>query len=166
MSKKSLGVVRPGSVLRGVFVGGGNLVDAVVAAQLAGILSRLADGALGEAGRQLWDGLARLVSRARKPETQVAEVLPRKALAELEAHPDDAESAAAAVHALKRLAVADPDFAALLRQWWTDAERLMSDADVRGENVIHGDVSGPVVQARDIHGAISFGEQRPAGGSR
>jgi hypothetical protein len=37
---------------------------------------------------------------------------------------------------------------------------------VRSENVIHGDANGPVVQARDIHGGISFGEQRPASGPR
>jgi hypothetical protein len=139
-------------------------VDAVVAAQLAGVLSRLADGALGEAGRQLWDGLVRLVGRAGRSGAQVAGIPPSEALAELEAHPGDTARAAAAGHALERLAMADPQFAAQLHEWWTGAESLVRDVGVRGENVIHGDVSGPVVQARDIHGAISFGEQRSSDG--
>jgi hypothetical protein len=140
-------------------------MDAVAAAQLAGVLSRLADGALGEAGKQAWDALARLVRRARNPRTQVAGILPGQALTDLAAHPADAARATAAGQALEQLSASDPEFAALLLEWWTGAERLARDGDTRSENVIHGNVSGPVVQARDVYGPISFGEQRPSDGS-
>ncbi|WP_026422551.1 hypothetical protein [Actinokineospora inagensis] len=51
---------------------------------------------------------------------------------------------------------ADPDFAERLRdQWAVDAARL--HADQGGVvNQITGNVSGKVLQARDIHGGVSF----------
>jgi hypothetical protein len=135
-------------------------VDTVTAAQLAGVLSRLADGALGEAGKQIWDGLARLLGRVKKPETQRAEILPAEALDDLAAHPGDGGRAVAMGEALLRVASSDPEFAALLRAWWADAERL-AGGEGQNTNIISGNVSGPVVQARDIHGPVSFGEHQP-----
>lgn len=134
-----------------------------MAAQMAGVLSRLADGVLGEAGRAAWDALVRLVGRAGKRGVPGLEAESGNVLAELAAHPGDAVQLTAASHVIERLADADPEFAALLREWWVDAERLVREGDVRSENVIHGNVTGSVVQARDIHGAVSFGEQRPSG---
>jgi hypothetical protein len=137
-------------------------VDTVTAAQLAGLLSRLVDGALGEAGARLWDALVRLVGRGRKPERQGAEVLPADVLSDLAAHPGDRARATAIGEALLRIASSDPEFAALLSQWLTEAEEL-TGGQQQNTNVIHGNVSGPVVQARDIHGVVSFGEHRPPG---
>jgi hypothetical protein len=126
------------------------------------LLSRLADGALGEAGARLWDALVRLVRRGRKPGTQGVEIVPAEVLSDLAAHPGDEARATAAGEALLRIASSDPEFAMLLRQWLADAEQL-AGGHQQGTNVIHGNVAGPVVQARDIHGAVSFGEHRPPG---
>lgn len=58
---------------------------------------------------------------------------------------------------LDREALRDPAFAAEFRARWerTDAAVLAGANGVA--NSISGDVSGPVVQARDIHGGVSFG---------
>lgn len=132
-------------------------MDPVVAAQLAGLLPRLADGALGEAGKQAWDALVRLVARARRPEAQAPAVEPGVALTELEAHPGDSARAEAAGRTLERLAAADREFAAALREWRAGTDRLIREADAGNVNVIRGDVHGHVVQARDVRGSISFG---------
>jgi hypothetical protein len=137
------------------------LVDPVVAAQLANVLARLADGALGEAGKQAWDALVRLVGRARRPEAQAA-VEPGAALTELQGHPSDSARAEAAGRALEGLAAADPEFAAALREWWAETDHLVREADGGNVNVIRGDVQGGAVQARDVHGPISFGGGQPA----
>jgi len=149
-------------------------MDTVSAAQLTAVLSRLADGALAEAGKQAWESLVRLVGRAwragsRAPEGLPGEALateavtaPGEAMAALLAQPGDPAQAAAAGQAVARLAAADPEFAAVLRQWWTSADHLIRAGDSGSLNIIRGDVHGPVVQARDIHGSISFGEGRPA----
>jgi hypothetical protein len=137
-------------------------VDPVVAAQLAFLLPRLADGALGEAGKQAWDALVRLVGRARRPEAQAPAVEPGAALTELESHPGDSARAEAAGRALERLAAADPEFAAALREWWAGTDRLVHEAEAGNVNVIRGNVHGHVVQARDVQGPISFGGGQPA----
>jgi hypothetical protein len=132
-------------------------MDPVVAAQLAGVLSRLADGALGEAGKQAWDALVRLVGRARKPGAEAPGAEPGAALTELLGHPGDPARAEVAGRALERLAAADPEFAAALREWRAGTNRLVREADAGNVNVIRGDVHGHVVQARDVRGSISFG---------
>jgi len=116
-------------------------VDPVIAVQLGGVLSRLADGALGEAGKQAWDALVRLVGRARRPEAQAA-VEPGAALTELQAHPGDSTRAEAAGRALEGLAAADPEFAAAMREWWAETDHLVREADAGNVNVIRGDVHG------------------------
>jgi hypothetical protein len=120
----------------------------------------LADGALGEAGKQVWDALVRLVGRAWRPEAQAA-VEPGAALAELQGHPGEPARAEAAGRALQQLAADDPEFAAALREWRTGTDRLIREADAGNVNVIRGDVHGGVVQARDVHGPISFGSGQP-----
>jgi hypothetical protein len=136
-------------------------VDPVIAVQLGGVLSRLADGALGEAGKQAWDALVRLVGRARRPEAQAA-VEPGAALAELQGHPGDSARAEAAGRVIDGLAAADPEFAAALREWRAGTDRLIREADAGNVNVVRGNVHGGVVQARDVHGPISFGGGQPA----
>ena len=58
--------------------------------------------------------------------------------------------------ALTAAADLDPDFAADLRRWLADAGQAGGDVT----NIIGGSakVSGNVVQARDIHGSITFGD--------
>jgi hypothetical protein len=75
-----------------------------------------------------------------------------KAAAELEAaQPDKPETIAAVAERLEAAEQADPEFAAALRAEWTQ------HADNGGvNNQISGTVHGKVVQARDIHGNISF----------
>jgi hypothetical protein len=136
-------------------------VDPVVASQLAGVLTRLAGGALEEAGKQAWDALVRLVGRSRKPGTDASVAEPGAALTELQAHPGDSARAEAAGRALERLAAAEPEFAAALREWRAGTDRLISEADTGNVNVIRGNVHGDVVQARDVQGPISFGGGRP-----
>lgn len=137
-------------------------MDAMVAAQLATVLLRLADGALGEVGKQAWDALARLVGHAMSPRAQVRSVSAGEALAELEAHPGDVARAEAVGQALARLAAADPEFAVLLSEWLTSTDRLVCDRAAGSHaNIIRGGVQGPVVQARDIHGPVSFGDGLP-----
>ncbi|WP_326555110.1 hypothetical protein [Micromonospora sp. NBC_01813] len=54
-------------------------------------------------------------------------------------------------------ALRDPAFAAEFRARW-EQTALAVTAEAGGvANSISGDVSGPVVQARDVHGGISFG---------
>jgi hypothetical protein len=137
-------------------------VDPVVASQLAGVLTRLAGGALEEAGKQAWDALVRLVGRARRPEAQAPAVESGAALTELQGHPGDPARAEAARRALEELAVVDPEFAAALREWWAGTDRLVHEAEAGNVNVIRGNVHGHVVQARDVQGPISFGGGQPA----
>ncbi|MEU1607163.1 hypothetical protein [Micromonospora matsumotoense] len=51
----------------------------------------------------------------------------------------------------------DPGFAAEFRNRWAKAEAALVASTDGVANSVSGDVSGPVVQARDIHGGISFG---------
>jgi hypothetical protein len=140
---------------------GDGQVDPLVASQLTAVLSRLLDGALGEAGKQAWEALVRLVRRAPRSDRQVVSS-PGNALLDLQERPGDPVRAEALGAALARLAAADPGFAALLQEWWASADHLVRQADAGSVNTIRGDVRGPAVQARDIHGPISFGEGRPA----
>jgi hypothetical protein len=104
---------------------------------------RAAEGVGGEAGQAAWAGLSSLVRRAfgREPDRPPVS--------------DEASAGALAAELLER-ARRDPEFAAELRAWFAEAETA-GGGNV--ENVIQGDaqVRGPVVQARDIHGSISFG---------
>lgn len=118
------------------------MTGALTASALAAVLTQVADTVGGEAGQAAWASLRSLVRRAfgREPERL----------------PADGEAAGALASELVERARRDPEFAAELRAWFADAERV-GGGNV--ENVIQGDahVQGPVVQARDVHGGISFG---------
>ncbi|WP_158884656.1 hypothetical protein [Amycolatopsis anabasis] len=81
------------------------------------------------------------------------------AIAALEAAKDaprDSEPVRALAERLETAGRADPEFAKALR---TEAERaeVHQHAETGGvTNHISGNVTGPVVQARDIHGGIKF----------
>jgi hypothetical protein len=75
-----------------------------------------------------------------------------QALAELEAaSPEQPETIEAVAERLESARQADPDFAAALTAEWT---QHATGGGVN--NQISGTVHGKVVQARDIHGDISF----------
>ncbi|MFV2022850.1 hypothetical protein [Micromonospora sp. LOL_023] len=72
----------------------------------------------------------------------------------LEPSPDAVHSLA---ELLDREALRDPAFAAEFRARWEQTHAAVVRSANSVTNSISGDVSGPAVQARDIHGGISFG---------
>lgn len=58
---------------------------------------------------------------------------------------------------LDREAPRDPAFGAELQARWERTDAVVTAGPDGMANSISGDVSGPVVQARDIHGGVSFG---------
>jgi hypothetical protein len=58
---------------------------------------------------------------------------------------------------LEREAARDPAFGAEFRARWAQVEAAVTATDGGVANSVSGDIHGPVVQARDIHGGISFG---------
>jgi hypothetical protein len=128
-------------------------MDPLTAPALAAVLARIFDGAVSEVGRQTWTALTGLVRRTFGDRDRSR---PMRAVAELERHPDDPAKITELAGALAAAADLDPDFAADLSQWLADAGP--TDGDVT--NVIGGSaqIHGTVVQARDIHGSITFGD--------
>lgn len=74
-----------------------------------------------------------------------------KALEAAEAAPEKPETISALAERLESFERADPEFARELRAGW--AQHAESDGVV---NQISGPVLGKVIQARDIHGDITF----------
>jgi hypothetical protein len=128
-------------------------MDPLTAPALAAVLSKIFDGATGEVGKQAWTALTGLVRRAFGDRDRSR---PMRAVAELERHPDDPVQLEELAGALAAAADLDPDFAADLRQWLAEAGQAGGDVT----NVIGGSakIHGTVVQARDIHGSITFGD--------
>jgi hypothetical protein len=81
-----------------------------------------------------------------------------RAVAELDRHPGDPERIEALAAALAAAAGLDTDFAADLRDWLIDTGAGRAAGGVT--NVIAGSatVYGPVIQARDIHSGITYGD--------
>ncbi|MGQ0776817.1 MAG: hypothetical protein ACT4NY_20765 [Pseudonocardiales bacterium] len=82
----------------------------------------------------------------------------RQATAELEAAVEDPADPQLIEVIAERLAIAeesDPDFRAALRSEW-DKITVTQHAEGGVANQVYGNVSGKVVQARDIHGNISL----------
>jgi hypothetical protein len=126
-------------------------MDPLTAPALAAVLSKIFDGGTNEVGRQAWTALTGLVRRAFGDKDRSR---PMRAVAELERHPDDQAKVEELAGALTAAADLDPDFAADLRQWLADA----APAGGNVSNIIGGsaEIRGTVVQARDIHGSITF----------
>jgi hypothetical protein len=131
-------------------------MDPLTMPQVAFVISRLADGALGEAGKQAWDALIGLVRRARRRESPQITTL--KALASHEGGQVDVRELATA---LVEQAESDPGFQAALREWWIGADRLIREGGQANVNMISGTVHGSAVQTRDVMGSINFGHAQP-----
>ncbi|MFY1673436.1 hypothetical protein ACN27G_26300 [Plantactinospora sp. WMMB334] len=72
-------------------------------------------------------------------------------------HQPSRDAARTLAELLNREARRDPAFGAELRTRWEQANAAVAAGPDGVANSVSGNVGGPVVQARDIHGAISFG---------
>ncbi|MEV6370168.1 hypothetical protein AB0L86_25105 [Micromonospora musae] len=64
---------------------------------------------------------------------------------------------------LERETLRDPAFDAEFRARFAQVEAIVAANPGDVTNTVSGDVSGPLVQARDVHGGISFGgDSRPS----
>jgi hypothetical protein len=131
-------------------------MDPITAPMVAAALAGIFGGASGEAGRQAWAALTGLTRRTLGRQDRS---LVTNAVAEVDRQPNDPDKIDKLAGALATAAGHDPGFATDLRRWLDDA----GQADGHVTNVIGGSaqVHGNVVQARDIHGSITFGDPNP-----
>lgn len=120
------------------------------------LLMAVAGGTAGAAGQQIWASLRDLVRRRPSGRTQGGEA----ELTALGTATDDAERARELAEVLAQRARQDPDFARALETWRHRAEAW--DQARTGAGDVHNEISGgtfqgPVVQARDINGPLTFG---------
>jgi hypothetical protein len=109
------------------------------------LLMALAGGTAGAAGQQIWASLRDLVSRRPSGQSPEGEA----ELTALGTAADDAQRAGQ-----------DPAFAQALATWRRQAEAW--DEARTGAGDVHNEITGgtfqgPVVQARDINGPLTFG---------
>lgn len=113
-----------------------------------------ASGAATEAGRAAWDSLVGLARRLTGLSGRAGPQPPQP--------PEPAEPAEPAADLVARIAARareNREFAAALCQW-ADTHRAALTVD---QSTVHNEISGtatvqgPVIQARDVHGGISFG---------
>jgi hypothetical protein len=135
-------------------------MDPAAAGAIGAAVVAAANSAGGEAGRQAWSSLVAAVRRAlgRRDATPAEESV-------VEAVRAPGEPAEAAAVSLRDLVLAwareDPDFLAELADWQREHAAVLEARDDNVTNTIGGNttVHGPVIQARDIHGGIDFGQR-------
>ncbi|AXK35630.1 hypothetical protein DVA86_26335 [Streptomyces armeniacus] len=117
-------------------------MDTEAAAALVSVAAR---SVATSAGQSAWTSLVSLVRRTLGREAEPAT-------------PEDSEAVRVLEGRLVERAGADPEFARQLCEWAEAHRELLPDGGAV-HNTIGGDacVHGPVIQARDIHGDISFG---------
>jgi hypothetical protein len=116
-------------------------VPAVVA-----VLSAVLAATASEAGTSLWGSLTSLVRRWFGNDSAPTRIV--------EGHPD-ADGVEALAHALTAQAASDPAFAEALRTWSSHVPTRDVTNHIGGDAYVEGDV----VQARDVHGSITFGNR-------
>lgn len=128
-------------------------MDPLSAAALGALVAKVLDATAEQAGAQLWQSLCGLVRRVCRRESRGAiDAVDAALTSGARPRAEDVEALAAALAAD---AQRDHDAHAALRAWVGDATATLDrGGDVR--NVVHGDVHGTVIQARDIHGDITF----------
>ena len=129
-------------------------MDPLTAPVVLTALKATLDSASSEAGRQAWHGFAALVQRAFGRNDTGGDSSSGNELATID--PAHAEPLAAIV---VQAAQRDPDFATALRAWLDQANLLA--VRIEDDTVVNtiGDqaqISGNVVQGRDITGPITF----------
>jgi hypothetical protein len=125
-------------------------VDLISVSTLVSLLSKIFNSTTEKAGEQLRDSLSSVVRRLFGRQSTSVEAVRR-----LGERPGDADSIRALAQALVADSRRDPQAAAQLRHWLVAAEQTLSE-DNRVINTITGEVRGNVLQARDIHGDITF----------
>ena len=129
------------------------MLDPITTTALATVVTGLANGATGEAGRQVW---GTLVSTVR--DWFDRDSAPAQAVAELEGPPVDRADAERVASVLADAAEQHPQFAERLGAWMQDARRITTgDHNVSNEISGNAHIQGPVVQTRDVYGSINFG---------
>jgi hypothetical protein len=129
--------------------------EQILAAVALTLATKAAEG-LAEGGKAAFAALATLVRRRfeGRPTGMVA-------LVEAEADPSDRERVRSLQGELEVAVLEDPEFGVRLQALWRDFQpHLIANADGVVNNVT-GTVGGSVVQARDVHGGISFGNAAP-----
>jgi hypothetical protein len=117
------------------------------------LATKTAEG-LAAAGRSAFESLARLVRRrfeGRKSSTALPEVWTDTA---------DGTRIETLREAFAQAIADDPPFEAELRQHWQSLSPYLEVQDGGVINHVGGNVEGNVVQARDVHGGISFGSPK------
>jgi hypothetical protein len=125
-------------------------VDLISVSALVALLTKIFNGSSEKAGEQLWESLSSVVRRLFGRRSTSVEAVKR-----LGERPGDADSIRALAQALVDDSSRDPQAAAQLRHWVASAEETIA-AHERVTNTVTGDVRGNVLQARDIHGNITF----------
>jgi len=125
-------------------------VDLISVSTLVSLLSKIFNNTTEKAGEQLWDSLGSVVRRLFGRQSTSVEAVKR-----LGERPGDADSIRALAQALVDDSRRDPQAAAQLRHWLVAAEQKLSQ-DNRVINTVSGEIRGNVLQARDIHGDITF----------
>ncbi|MDN3352577.1 hypothetical protein [Actinomadura sp. DC4] len=117
---------------------------------MVSLLTKIFNSSSEKAGEQLWESLTSVVRRLFGRRSTSVEAAKR-----LGERPGDADSIRALAQALVDDSGRDPQAAAQLRHWIASAEETIS-ADEHVTNTVTGNVRGNVLQARDIHGNITF----------
>lgn len=125
-------------------------MDPITTSALAAALLKVLDGASEEAGRNLWERFSRSVQHAfgrRSPESEAAGELARAA---------DQVRAEELAERVVDASTEDAELLAELREWLADV-REASSGDTVNTIGPNAQITGDVVQARDIRGDIRFG---------
>lgn len=129
---------------------GVGIVDLISVSALVALLTKIFNSTSEKAGEQLWESLSSTVRRLFGRRSTSVEAVKR-----LGERPGDADSIHALAQALVDDSSRDPQAAAQLRHWLVAAEQTMGGGSTV-TNTVSGDVRGNVLQARDIHGNITF----------
>ena len=119
------------------------------------LATRAVEG-LAEGGKAAFAALARLVRRRFQGHASAQAIL-----TEAEADPADEARIQALQEELAQTTADDPAFDHELRRLWHDLGPYLATNADGVVNSLSGSVGGNVVQARDVHGGISFGETGP-----
>jgi hypothetical protein len=124
-------------------------VDIVTAAQLTPVLTSVMEGMAEGAGGKLWESLTRILGRKRRQDPQLA-----SAVQSAGAHSNHKQAATDLALVIEAHERTDESLAQELLAWFAAASK-----EFPGQNSvisISGTVNGPVVQAHEIHGNITF----------
>jgi hypothetical protein len=116
------------------------------------VATAIASGAGGSLGTSGAAAVGRLISALRAKFRHSPTI--RGALEIAVDEPTDPGAGAALQVALNELITRDAEFGQWLATLWEETRQELPSHDCSSKNIIHGEVHGTVVQARDIHGGI------------